>query len=482
MPITMFITMMVLFALSVPIAISIGLASVLGALIDPATSMLSIGQQLFISIDKYVLAAIPFFILAGNLMESGGISRRMVDFAKSVVGNIQGGLACTCVLTCMLFAAVSGSGVATTFAIGAIMIPAMVRHGYPAPFAASLQATSAELGVILPPSIPLILFAVSAEVSVGELFIAGVGPGLFIGGTLILLVWSWAKLKGYGKRDAESTQSMRIAVSDLSMLVVMIVLFLGWHAALQRIEVLSSLNEGGYFMAATILAGLMGTFIPALRRRLIQHAALTLLMPVVILGGIYGGIVTPTEASAIAVAYALFIGVFVYKEIGVPEIIHALHRTMISTCVIMFIIACAGVFSFLLTRAGIPAQLAMLLKETLHSPWSFLMAINIALFLIGMFIDGSALIIVLAPILVPVAIAFGIDPVHFGTVMVVNIALGMITPPLALNLFAASSVAKVPIEAMIRPLIPFVLTMLACLMVITYWPPLSLFLRDIVYS
>jgi len=481
MPITMFSAMLGLFALSVPIAIAIGLASLLGVALDPTTSMLSVGQQLFISLDKYVLAAIPFFILAGNLMESSGISRRMVDFAKSLVGRMQGGLACTCVVTCMLFAAVSGSGVATTFAIGAIMIPAMVRHGYPAPFAASLQATSAELGVILPPSIPMILFAVSAEVSVGELFIAGVGPGLFIGGALLLLVWTWAKIKGFGLNDAQGTQSARIVASDIGVLFVSIAVFAGWHYVMQFTGALDKANQGTQFLAALILASLTAALVPPLRRRLVQHAALTLLMPVIILGGIYGGVVTPTEASAIAVAYALFVGVFVYREIGLRDIGRALHRTMISTSVIMFIIACAGLFSFLLTRAGVPAQLAEFLKETLHSPWTFLLAINLALFLIGMLIDGSALIIVLAPILVPVAVAFGIDPIHFGTIMVVNIALGMITPPLALNLFAACSVAKISIEAMIRPLIPFVLTMLACLMVITYWPPLSLFLRDLVY-
>lgn len=481
MPITMLVTMLGLFALSVPIAIAIGLAGLLGAAADPSTSMLSVGQQLFISIDKYVLAAIPFFILAGNLMESGGISRRLVDFAKSIVGGVQGGLACTCVLTCMLFAAMSGSGVATTFAIGAIMIPAMVRHGYPAPFAAALQATSAELGVILPPSIPMILFAVSAEVSVGELFIAGVGPGLFIGAVLILMVWLWAKIKGYGKRDAEGRLSARIALSDLTMIATMIGLFAAWYIVVERSQLVLEKGAGAQFAIAFCLTALVVAAVPGLRRRLVQHAALSLLMPIIILGGIYGGIVTPTEASAIAVAYALFIGVFVYREIGRSELVHALHRTMISTCVIMFIIACAGLFSFLLTRAGVPAQLAAFIKEVLDSPWTFLMTINVVLFLIGMLIDGSALIIVLAPILVPVAMAFGIDPIHFGTIMVVNIALGMITPPLALNLFAACSVAKVPIEALIRPLIPFVLAMFGCLKVITYWPPLSLFLRDYVY-
>ncbi|MFN7204864.1 MAG: TRAP transporter large permease subunit, partial [Burkholderiales bacterium] len=192
-----------LLAMSVPVAISIGLGSTAAVFGTDNLSMIVIAQQLFIAIDKYPLAAIPFFILAGNLMETGGISRRLVDFAKSIIGGIQGGLACSCVLTCMIFASVSGSSVATTFAIGAILIPALVKHAYPRNYAAALQASSAELGVIIPPSIPLILYGVSAEVSIGELFIAGFGPGLLIGGALILYVWLYAKFKGYGKQDHE---------------------------------------------------------------------------------------------------------------------------------------------------------------------------------------------------------------------------------------------------------------------------------------
>ena len=255
---TILITMLVLFALSVPIAVSIGLASVVGIAGFTNLPLLLVAQQLFVSLDRYPLAAIPFFILAGNLMEVGGISTRLVDFAKSIVGGIQGGLACTCVLTCMIFAAVSGSSVATTFAIGAILIPAMVRHGYPAPFAAALQATSAELGVIIPPSIPMILYAVSAEVSIGELFIAGIGPGILIAAALTLFVYVWCRIKGLGRNDREGQ--------------------LKFTAALKR-------------------------------------SALALLMPVVIIGGIYGGVFTPTEASVVAVFYALVVGMVIYREI-----------------------------------------------------------------------------------------------------------------------------------------------------------------------
>src|SRR5207253_1132978 len=308
-------------------------------------------KEMFNAINKFPLAAIPFFILAGNLMETGGISRRLVEFAKSIVGGVQGGLPMTCVLTCMIFAAVSGSSVATTFAIGAILIPALIKHGYPTSYAAALQATSAELGVIIPPSIPMILYGVSAEVSIGELFIAGFGPGLLIGGALMLFVWAWCKYKGWGKHDGEG-----------------------------RLPLGRALWQAGW----------------------------ALLMPVIILGGIYGGVFTPTEASAVAVFYALFV--------------------------------------------------------------------------IGMFIETSASIIVLAPILAPVAQHFGIDPVHFGLVMVVNLALGMITPPFGVNLFAACTVAKISLDRIVTQLVPFVLVVLACLMVITYVPGLSLGLRDLAYG
>ncbi len=420
----MIVTMVLCFALTISVAVSIGLSSIVGIQIGNANMLISV-KEMFSSINKFPLAAIPFFILAGNLMETGGISRRLVEFAKSIVGGVQGGLPMTCVLTCMIFAAVSGSSVATTFAIGTILIPALIKHGYPTTYAASLQATSAELGVIIPPSIPMILYGVSAEVSIGELFIAGFGPGLLIGGALMFWVWIYCKYKGWGKNDGDGR--------------------LG-------------------FGKATWQAGW------------------ALLMPVIILGGIYGGVFTPTEASAVAVFYALIVGVLIYREIGIKDLYVILRKSVLSSAVIMFIIANAGLFAFLITRAGVPEAIGHWLENVLKSPAYFLLGVNVALFLIGMFIETSAAIIVLAPILAPVAMHFGIDPVHFGLIMVVNLALGMITPPFGVNLFAACTVARISLDRMIKDLVPFVLVILVCLMVISYVPALSLTLRDLVYA
>jgi tripartite ATP-independent transporter DctM subunit len=423
MSFVMLITMVLCFALTISVAVSIGLASILGVQISGVNMLISV-KEIYSSINKFPLAAIPFFILAGNIMETGGISRRLVDFAKSIVGGIQGGLPMTTVLTCMIFAAVSGSSVATTFAIGAILIPALVKHGYPTTYAAALQATSAELGVIIPPSIPMILYGVSAEISIGELFIAGFGPGILIGGSLMLFVWLYCKYKGWGKHDGDG----RLSVGR-----------------------------------ATLKAGW------------------ALMMPVIILGGIYGGVFTPTEASAVAVFYALVVGLLIYREIKITDLYIILRKSVMSSAVIMFIIANAGLFAFLLTRAGVPDAIGHWLEQVLKSPSYFLLGVNTALFFIGMFIETSAAIIVLAPILAPVAQHFGIDPVHFGLIMVVNLALGMITPPFGVNLFAACTVARISLDRMIKDLVPFVLVVLGCLMVITYVPALSLTLRDLVY-
>ena len=424
MSIMMLITMVLCFALTVSVAVSIGLAAILGIQVSGINMLISV-KEMFSSINKFPLAAIPFFILAGNLMETGGISRRLVEFAKSIVGGVQGGLPMTCVLTCMIFAAVSGSSVATTFAVGAILIPALIKHGYPTSYAAALQATSAELGVIIPPSIPMILYGVSAEVSIGELFIAGFGPGLLISGALMLFVYLYCRFKGWGKNDGDGR--------------------LG-------------------FLAAT------------------RQAGWALMMPVIILGGIYGGIFTPTEASAVAVFYALLVGGVVYRELNLTNLAAILRKSVLSSAVIMFIIANAGLFAFLITRAGVPAAIGTYLESVLQTPAIFLLGVNVALFLIGMFIETSAAIIVLAPILAPVAMHFGIDPVHFGLIMVVNLALGMITPPFGVNLFAACTVAKISLDRIIGQLVPFVLVILACLMVITYVPGISLTLRDLVYA
>ena len=420
----MLVTMVLCFALTISVAVSIGLASILGVQITGVNMVITV-KEMFSAINRFPLAAIPFFILAGNLMETGGISKRLVEFAKSIVGGVQGGLPMTCVLTCMIFAAVSGSSVATTFAVGAIIIPALIKHGYPTSYAAALQATSAELGVIIPPSIPMILYGVSAEVSIGELFIAGFGPGLLISAVLMLFVYIYCRIKGWGKNDGDGRLS---------------------------------------FGKATWQAGW------------------ALLMPVIILGGIYGGIFTPTEASAVAVFYALVVGVVIYREITLANLFAILRKSVLSSAVIMFIIANAGLFAFLITRAGVPDTIGRWLEAVLQTPALFLLGVNAALFLIGMFIETSAAIIVLAPILAPVAVHFGIDPVHFGLIMVVNLALGMITPPFGVNLFAACTVAKISLDRIVTHLVPFVLVILGCLMVITYVPSISLALRDVVYA
>jgi tripartite ATP-independent transporter DctM subunit len=424
MSITMLVTMMLCFTLTISVAVSIGLAAILGIQIANINMLISV-KEMFNSLNKFPLAAIPFFILAGNLMETGGISRRLVEFAKSIVGGVQGGLPMTCVLTCMIFAAVSGSSVATTFAIGAILIPALIKHGYPTNYAAALQATSAELGVVIPPSIPLILYGVAAEVSIGELFIAGFGPGLFIGVSLMVFVHLYCRWKGWGKNDGEG----RLSVGR-----------------------------------ATI------------------QAAWALLMPVIILGGIYGGVFTPTEAAAVAVFYALFVGMVVYGEIKPRNLFPILKKSAVSSAVIMFIIANAGLFAFLLTRAGVPGEIGRWLSLVLDSPILFLLGVNIALFVIGMFIETSAAILVLAPILVPVAIHFGVDPVHFGLIMVINLAMGMITPPFGVNLFAACTIARISLDQIVGRLIPFIVVIFCCLMVVTYVPSISLALRDLVYK
>ena len=420
---TMIVTMIALLLLAVPVAVAIGLSGLLGTAVFTDLSLVVVPQQAFIALDKFPLAAIPFFILAGNIMAAGGISARIVALADAVLGGTRGGLPMSCVLVCMVFAAVSGSSVATTYAIGAILIPAMVRQNYPVGFAASLQATSAELGVLIPPSIPMILYGVSAAAPVGDLFIAGIGPGLLVAAALMVYVGLWSRFTGDGGLpDAERAHI--------------------W---------------------------------PSFRR-----AIFALLMPVIVLGGIYGGVFTPTEASVVAVAYALFVSIGVHRELSLREFVRVVRRSAVSAAIIFFIISMAGLFSFIVTRAGIPADISTWIAATFDHWITFLLAVNVLLFLIGMFVETSASIVVIAPILAPVATTYGIDPVHFGLIMITNLAMGMITPPFGVNLFAACAVANIGLERMIRHLVPLVCVILACLALITYVPwvtewPLQLF-------
>jgi tripartite ATP-independent transporter DctM subunit len=412
----MIAAMIALMVLAVPVAVAIGLAGMLGVTGFTQLPLIIIPQQAFVALDKFPLAAVPFFILAGNIMSSGGMSRRLVDLVESVIGTRSAGLPASCVVVCMVFAAVSGSSVATTYAIGAILIPAMVARNYPVGFAASLQAASAELGVIIPPSIPMILYGVAAGANVGDLFVAGLGPGLLVAGALIIYVVLWTRFSGVEAPPAAD-----------------------------RLP-----------------------FWPSLRR-----SFLAIFMPVLILGGIYGGIFTPTEASIIAVAYALIVGMLIYRELSVPDLLRVIRTSTLSSAIIMFIISMAGLFSFVLTRAGVPAAIGDWIVGTFDNRVTFLLAVNGFLLLIGMFVETSASIVVLAPILAPVALTFGINPIHFGMIMIMNLAIGMITPPFGVNLFAASAVGKVSLDRMIRHLVPLVLLVVACLALVTYVPQIS---------
>lgn len=418
------LSLIVLIVLGVPVAVSLGIAAVIGLEAFTTLPLLVVAQRMFTGIDSFPLMAVPLFILAGNLMAAGGISERLVDFARSLVGGMQGGLACTCVVTCMIFASVSGSSVATTFAIGAILIPAMVNNGYPRPTAAAVQASAAELGVLIPPSIPLILYGVATETSIGQLFIAGFGPGLLVAGALVLFILVYCRYMGFG-------------------------------------------NEQGSELPAVGPAAL--------------RASAALIMPVIVIGGIYAGIFTPTEASGVAVAYALIVGGLVYRQFTMRSLLRVFRETAIATAVVMLIIAAAALFSFLLTRTGLPVMAADWVQEAFTTRWSFLLAVNVFLFVVGMFIETAAAILVLAPILAPIAIAFGVDPVHFGLIMVINLALGMITPPVGVNLFAACSVARLPLERLVPALIPFFLVIVGCVLIVTYVPVISLGLRDLLY-
>ena len=416
--------LILLIALGVPVAVSLGLASIIGLETFTTLPIILVAQRMFTGIDSFPLMAVPLFILAGNLMSAGGISERLVRFARALVGGMRGGLAASCVVTCMIFAAVSGSSVATTFAIGAVLIPAMVANGYPRPTAAAVQATSAELGVIIPPSIPLILYGVATDTSVGQLFIAGFGPGLLITGALILFLVVYCRVKGYGNEDGAVRIPLGPAAAD---------------------------------------------------------AIIALVMPIIVIGGIYGGIFTPTEASGVAVAYSVIVGALIYRELTWKAFLKVMRDTSIATSVIMLIIAAAALFSFLLSRTGLPTLASTWVENTFTDKFTFLLAVNLFLFVVGMFIETAAAILVLAPILVPIAVGFGVDPVHFGLIMVVNLAMGMITPPVGVNLFAACQVARLPIEKIVPALLPFFVVIGICVMLVTYMPWISLGLRDLLY-
>lgn len=418
----LFGTFIILILLNVPVAISLGLAAIIAIATSNTVPTMVVAQKLFTATDSFPLMAIPFFMIAGALMERGGISRRLINFANALIGHLPGGLALVTVLASMFFAAISGSGPATVAAIGSIMIPGMVRQGYSIEFASATQATSGCIGVIIPPSIPMITYGVVTGASIGGLFMAGFIPGILFGLALMVVAFIISKKNNYVGTEPPS------------------------------------------------LAEIWRTF---------KEAIFALLMPIIILGGIYGGIFTPTEAANVAVIYGLIVGFFVYKELSIKDIAPILRTSAISTAMVMLIIACASAFGLILTREMIPNAIAEFFISISDNKYVFLLLVNIMLLIVGTFMETNAAIIILAPIFFPVAVQLGIDPIHFGIIMVINLAIGMVTPPLGVNLFVACGLSKLKIERVISANWLYLGVTILVLFLISYIPGIAMWLPSV---
>lgn len=407
-----------LLVVSVPVAISLGLASSFALLYSGKVSSSYIAQGLVTSIDSFPLMAVPFFILAGDLMGVGGLSRRLLAVGNVFFGRYTGGLAIIAVVTCLFFAAISGSGPATVAAIGGLLLPAMARAGYDKGYSVGLIASAGSLGIIIPPSIPMIIYAVSANVSITQMFLAGAVPGLMIGGALIAVAYWKARKEGYKGSEERFNGKEAWAV--------------------------------------------------------IWDAKWALLVPVVILGGIYGGVFTPTEAAAIGVIYGFVVGVFVYKELKFKDLYQVIANSALTSATVIVIVGTATIFGRMLAIERIPFMIADYIVQLTDSPILILLLTNVLLLFVGMFMETLAAIIILVPILLPVVMAVGVDPVHFGIVIIVNLAIGMVTPPVGVNLFVGARVGETNLEKAAVGAIPFIAAMLAVLLLITYVPWFSL--------
>jgi len=419
---TALILVCLLFAcllLGVPIAVSLGFASIVTLLLFSDQTMLSLVQKFFHTMHVYPLLAIPFFILAGMFMTSGGVARRMIDFANAVVGHFSGGLAMASVLACMLFAAVSGSSPATVVAVGSIVIAGMVDSGYSRGFAAGVICNAGTLGILIPPSIVMVIYGATTETSIGALFMAGIIPGLLLTVSMMLAIYVIAR-------------RMKLPCQEWG----------GWLKV--------------FVTGRRAIWGLMLVFI--------------------IMGGIYGGVFTPTEAAAVSAVYAFLVAVFVHRDLRIKDVPDVLVDAGKVTSMLMFIIANAFLFAFVLTTEQIPQQASQAIIEMGLPAWGFLLAVNILLLIAGNFMEPSSVILILAPVLFPIAMELGIDPVHLGIIMVVNLEIGMVTPPVGLNLFVTAGVAQMPMEQVIRAALPWLLVLISVLIIVTYVPIISLFI------
>ncbi|TXR40563.1 TRAP transporter large permease [Ectopseudomonas mendocina] len=417
----LFLLLFLLMFIGVPIAASLGLAGSITIMLFSPDSVRSLAIKLFETSEHYTLLAIPFFLLSGAFMTTGGVAKRLIDFANACVGHIRGGLAIGAVLACMLFAALSGSSPATVAAVGSIAIAGMVRSGYPQAFGAGIVCNAGTLGILIPPSIVMVVYAAATEQSVGKLFMAGVIPGIMLGLALMIAIYIVARIK---KLPALPRASFR--------------------------EWLRSAREAFW----------------------------GLLLMVIILGGIYSGMFTPTEAAAVAAVYAGFVALFVYKDLKIRECPKVLLESGKLTIMLMFIIANAMLFAHVLTTEQIPQTITAWVVDLGLQPWQFLLVVNIVLLIAGAFMEPSAIILILAPILFPIAMQLGIDPIHLGIIMVVNMEIGLITPPVGLNLFVTSAVTGMPLTSVIKAALPWLMMLISFLMVITYIPAVSMALPN----
>ncbi|PWU67220.1 TRAP transporter large permease [Gracilibacillus dipsosauri] len=416
----LFVSFIFFMIVRVPIGFSLGLACLVTIFYSGSVSPQYLVQGLVTSADSFPLMAIPFYILAGEVMGQGGISKRLFDFAKIFVGNITGGLAIATVITCIFFAAISGSGPATVAAIGGMVIPLMVKQGYDKKFATAIIVAAGTIGVIIPPSIPMVIYGVSASASIGDMFMAGIIPGLIVGLLLILYSYFYAKFHNYEK-DIQSFSFQRL-----------------W-------------NE-------------------------FKEAAWSLAMPVIILGGIYGGVFTPTEAAVVATVYGLIIGVFVYRELDLKKLYNVFRNSALTTAVILIITGTATFFGRILSIENIPEIVASAITSISDNPIILLILINLFLLFVGTFMDVIASIIILTPILLPVALEIGVDPIHFGIILVVNLAIALITPPIGGSLFVGIGISRLSIWDLSKAIVPMFFLMVLALMIVTFLPQINLLL------
>jgi C4-dicarboxylate transporter DctM subunit len=413
----------VLLFIGVPVAISLGLASVMTMLFFGDQTLLSSSQKFFHTMQVYPLLAVPFFILAGTFMTTGGVARRMVAFANALVGHFRGGLAMAALLASAFFAAVSGSAPATVVAVGSVMIVGMVASGYTRKFAAGVICNAGTLGILIPPSLVMVVYGAITESSIGRLFIAGILPGIIL--TLVMMI-----TVAVIARKQDMPRQKRASLKDV-----------------------------------------VKTF---------REALWGLMLVVIILGGIYAGIFTPTEAAAVSAVYAFFIAVFVYRDITIQDVPDVLIDASKITVMLMFIIANAFMFAFLLTTEQIPQMASEFIVGMGLPVWGFLLVLNVLLLITGNFMEPTSVVLILTPIIFPIAMEMGIDPTHLGVLMIVNMQIGLVTPPVGLNLFVTASVAELSLEDTIKASFPWLLVLLAVLMLITYVPWISLVIPNLI--